>query len=489
MARGQRTGVVFGGGLRIMNETTDRSPAGTSRGLNGRAQTVALIVAATMFMQMLDSTIITTSLPQIAQSLAVAPTALSIGVTIFMLAMAVVMPVSGWLADRIGSRTVFLLAIAIFVASSLWVGASRGLEEFVLARAAQGVGGALMTPVGRILVLRSAEKHQLLEAIALITWPALFAPVIGPVIGGFITTYFSWRWNFYINVPLGLIAAALVWAFIPDYREDRRRPLDLAGLALTAAASGCLLYGLETLAHGGLRWPVIGIFAVRHLRRSATPLIDLSAVGHQTFRYSNVSGGLLLRCAIAATPFLLPLFCQLVLGMSALEAGGYLLVYFLGNLAMKTVTTPIVRTFGFRTVLVTNGFLCAGFLATFVFFGHQTPQPLLVFALFGAGLTRSMQFTALNTLGFADIANAQKSAASVLSSVLQQFAMVLGVAFAAAALGLGQMLDGGPEGTGAFALAFGAIALLAMVGAAQFIALPLDAGAIVAGRRAENPAQ
>lgn len=477
-----------------MSSTSAPIDATPARGLEGRSRTIALIVAATMFMQLLDATIIATSLPQIAESFAVTPAALSIGVTIYMLTMAVFMPVSGWLADRFGARTVFVAAIVIFVLASLAVGASQNLEAFVLARAAQGVGGALMTPVGRMLVLKSTEKRQLLHAIALITWPALFAPVIGPVIGGFITTYFSWHWNFYINLPLGAVGIALVWRFIPDYRSDARRALDMKGLVLTASASGALLYGLETLAHGGLDWRIslslivagglLGALAVRHLQVSERPLIDLSAFAHQTFRHSNISTGLMFRCAIAATPFLLPLYFQLALGMSALEAGFYLLVYFLGNLAMKTLTTPIVRLAGFRTVIIVNGLLCFAFLAAFALIDAATPEPLIWIALFGAGLTRSMQFTALNTLGFADVDADQSAGASTLSSIVQQMAMIAGVALAAAILGMG--LSWVPWGGGGdtinFQIAFGLIAALCLLGSLLSFRLPADAGAAVANR-------
>ncbi|RUY18917.1 MFS transporter, partial [Mesorhizobium sp. M7A.F.Ca.CA.001.13.2.1] len=213
------------------------------------ARRVALIVAIAFFMQLLDSTIISTSLPQMGASFGVSPVAMSIGITVYMLTMAVFVPLSGWLADRFGARNIFLLAIVLFTLASLACGLSQTLTQFVAARVVQGLGSALMTPVGRILVLRNAPKSELLNATALITWPALFAPVVGPVLGGFITTYLSWHWNFFINIPLGVIGLALVARFIPGDREADPKPLDWPGFFLTSAGLALLLYGLERIAH------------------------------------------------------------------------------------------------------------------------------------------------------------------------------------------------------------------------------------------------
>lgn len=332
----------------VSEDQTASQPIKTETEANARR--VALIVAIAFFMQLLDSTIISTSLPQMGASFGVPAVAMSIGITVYMLTMAVFVPLSGWLADRFGARNIFLVAIALFTLASLACGVSRDLTEFVAARAVQGLGSALMTPVGRILVLRNASKSELLNATALITWPALFAPVVGPVLGGFITTYLSWHWNFFINIPLGLIGLALVGRFIPGDREADAKPLDWPGFFLTSLGLACLLYGLERIAHpeDGLlptaallsAGIAIGFIAVRHLYRAPHPLLDLSSFKVQTFAISTLAAGTIFRVAINATPFLLPLLFQVGFGLSPVDAGMMILAYFLGNLGMKTVTTP-----------------------------------------------------------------------------------------------------------------------------------------------------
>ncbi|TIM17693.1 MAG: DHA2 family efflux MFS transporter permease subunit, partial [Mesorhizobium sp.] len=413
------------------------------------ARRVALIVAIAFFMQFLDSTIISTSLPQMGASFGVSAVAISIGITVYMLTMAVFVPLSGWLADRFGARNIFLLAIVLFTLASLACGVSQNLTQFVAARVVQGLGSALMTPVGRILVLRNASKSELLNATALITWPALFAPVIGPVLGGFITTYLSWHWNFFINIPLGVVGLVLVARFIPGDREADPKPLDWPGFFLTSAGLALLLYGLERIAHpedgvlptvllvvAGI---VIGWLAVRHLRRAPHPLLDLSSFKVLTFAISTLAAGTIFRVAINATPFLLPLLFQVGFGLSSVDAGLMILAYFLGNLGMKTVTTPTLRRFGFRSVLVVNGLIASAAIMACAAISPQTPQVLVVALMLIAGLSRSMQFTALNTLAFADIDAAQRSSAATLSSMLQQVAMLFGVAVAAAILNLSQI--------------------------------------------------
>ncbi|RUT89150.1 DHA2 family efflux MFS transporter permease subunit, partial [Mesorhizobium sp. M7A.T.Ca.US.000.02.1.1] len=413
------------------------------------ARRVALIVAIAFFMQFLDSTIISTSLPQMGASFGVSAVAISIGITVYMLTMAVFVPLSGWLADRFGARNIFLLAIVLFTLASLACGVSQNLTQFVAARVVQGLGSALMTPVGRILVLRNASKSELLNATALITWPALFAPVIGPVLGGFITTYLSWHWNFFINIPLGVVGLVMVARFIPGDREADPKPLDWPGFFLTSAGLALLLYGLERIAHpedgvlptvllvvAGI---VIGWLAVRHLRRVPHPLLDLSSFKVLTFAISTLAAGTIFRVAINATPFLLPLLFQVGFGLSSVDAGLMILAYFLGNLGMKTVTTPTLRRFGFRSVLVVNGLIASAAIMACAAISPQTPQALVVALMLIAGLSRSMQFTALNTLAFADIDAAQRSSAATLSSMLQQVAMLFGVAVAAAILNLSQI--------------------------------------------------
>ncbi|ESZ21010.1 DHA2 family efflux MFS transporter permease subunit [Mesorhizobium sp. L2C084A000] len=461
------------------------------------ARRVALIVAIAFFMQLLDSTIISTSLPQMGASFGVSPVAMSIGITVYMLTMAVFVPLSGWLADRFGARNIFLLAIVLFTLASLACGLSQTLTQFVAARVVQGLGSALMTPVGRILVLRNASKSELLNATALITWPALFAPVVGPVLGGFITTYLSWHWNFFINIPLGVIGLALVARFIPGDRVADPKPLDWPGFFLTSAGLALLLYGLERIAHpedgvlptallivAGI---VIGWLAVRHLRRAPHPLLDLSSFNVLTFAISTLAAGTIFRVAINATPFLLPLLFQVGFGLSPVDAGLMILAYFLGNLGMKTVTTPTLRRFGFRSVMVVNGIIASASIMACGAISPQTPQALVVALMLIAGLTRSMQFTALNTLAFADIDAAQRSSAATLSSMLQQVAMLFGVAVAAAILNLSQIVRDRPAlDLVDFRIAFLAIGAIGLVAALRFLVLPPSAGAEVSGHSPGN---
>jgi EmrB/QacA subfamily drug resistance transporter len=477
--------------MAAMTPAAERSEAASGR----RSRSVALIVAITFFMQLLDSTIISTSLPQMGQSFGVQAVAMSAGITVYMLTMAVFVPVSGWLADRFGARTIFLLAIAVFTLASLACGLSQGLTEFIAARAVQGLGGALVTPVGRILVLRSASKSELLNATALITWPALFAPVIGPVLGGFITTYLSWRWNFFINIPLGIVGIALAARFIPDLNEVKSRTLDWRGFLLASAGLASLLLGLERIAHpdGGVLQAValvatglaVGWLAVRHLTRTSDPLLDLTLFAVPTFALSTLAAGTLLRMAINATPFLLPLLFQVGFGLSPVEAGLLIFVYFLGNLGMKAVTTPMLRRFGFRTILFGNGLTAALSIIACGTISRDTPQFLVMLLMLIAGLSRSMQFTALNTLAFADVSPAQRSSASTLSSMLQQVSMLLGVGFAAAVLNLSQsfreehaldLVD--------VRIAFVSIGLIGLFVSFRFLALAREAGAEVSGHSA-----
>lgn len=474
----------------MTSSTTDSEPLLDP----GRARVVALVIAVAFFMQLLDGTIVVTSLPQMGRDFGVAPVAMSIGLTVYLLTMAAFIPLSGWLGDRFGARNVFMVSIGVFTAASLLCGLSSSLEHFIVARAVQGFGAALMTPVGRVIVLKNAPKSELVNAVALITWPALIAPVIGPLVGSVITTYFSWHWNFHINVPIGLIGLALVWRFVPDQRQSDTGQLDIPGFLLSALGLTLLLAGLETFTQGTATLPlvalllagggILGVAATWHFRRVANPLLDLSAFRVQTFALSTLSAGTALRTSINSTPFLIPLFLQLGFGYDAISAGTYLLVYFAGNLAMKTVTTRTLRIFGFRRVLVVNGLIAGGSVVACGFLTTATPQPVALMLLFLAGLSRSMQFTALNTVGFADIAPAQRSSASTLSSMLRRVSMLLGIAVAAAILNLSGLLR---AGTGTplidFRWAFAVVGAIGMIASLRFLALPPDAGAEVSGHR------
>jgi EmrB/QacA subfamily drug resistance transporter len=458
----------------------------------GQSRLIAFVVAISFFMQMLDSTIVVTSLPQMARSFGVEPVGMSIGLTVYMLTMAAFIPLSGWLGERYGARNVFLAAIAIFMISSLFCGLSSSLAGFTTARAFQGFGSALMNPIGRMIVLRNAPKSELVNAVALITWPALIAPVIGPVLGGFITTAFGWHWNFFVNIPIGIASLVLVWRFVPQQKDTGSSRLDVLGFILSALGLTLLLAGLECFAHGtvtaiqvisllsvGL---LLSVQAVRHFRRTPNPLLDLSSFAIPTFAFSTLSSGTASRLAINSMPFLIPLFFQVGFGLNTIATGTYIFVYFAGNLAMKSVTTRLLRRFGFRAVLVFNGLLASTSIAAFSVLSPETPELFIHALLFVAGLSRSMQFTALNTVGFADITASQRRSASTLSSMLQQLSMVLGVAVAAAVLNVSQLWRGGASlALVDFRWAFVAIAAIGMAASLSFLGLHDNAGAEVSG--------
>ncbi|MEI5998584.1 MFS transporter [Paraburkholderia bengalensis] len=477
---------------------TPPAPASHAAPANGRPSLIVTLVAAAFFMENLDGTIIATALPQMARSFDVHAVDLSIGITSYLLTLAVFIPISGWAADRFGVRNVFTAALAVFTASSVACGMTDGLVEFTAARVVQGIGGAMMVPVGRLAVLRATPKDGLMRAISIITWPGLVAPVIGPPLGGFITTYSSWRWIFYLNVPLGIIGMVLAWRFIGTETDKQKRPFDGIGFALCSIAGTAIMYAMELLGRAGAPWRealaflagglVAGVAALFHLRRSAHPVVDLSAFRVKTFAVA-MGGGSLFRVSISAVPFLLPLMFQLGFGMNAFHSGLLTLVVFAGNLSMKLVTTPVMRRFGFRRVLLANGVIAALSIAAMSLLTASTPLLLTAIVLFASGLSRSLQFTAVNTLSFADVPKPQMSGASTLSSTLTQMTMGMGVALGAMAMRLAAWLHGHAAQSvtpADFSLAFVLVALVGLVAIVDVFGLERDAGAHVSGHRRER---
>ena len=455
---------------------------------------VALIVAGAFFMEFLDGTVITTALPQMAQAFGTNPVTLSIGITAYLLMLAVFIPASAWVADRFGTRTVFGAAIGVFTVASVLCGACNSLWTFTAARMLQGLGGAMMVPVGRQVVLRSTEKRHLVHAIASLTWPALIAPVLGPPIGGLITTYANWHWIFFLNVPLGLIGIALTLWKVPQLHAEQRQPFDLLGFVLVGSALASLMVGLEEIGHAGNGWqsPVLflacsaalGTLAVRHVRRHPAPVLDLWPLGVPSFAAATW-GGMVFRITVNTIPFLMPLLFQVGFGLSAFDSGLLVLATFAGNLGMKPLTTPIMRRWGLRTVMLANGALTALSILACCLLLPTTPWPVTALILFVGGLCRSMQFTATNTLHYADIPPERMSRASALGSVAQQMAMGMGVALGAAALHGAVLLRGGAglPVVADFHLAFGVIAALTLLGLPAILRLARDTGAEVTGHR------
>jgi EmrB/QacA subfamily drug resistance transporter len=459
---------------------------------------IAILVAGAFFMENLDGTVIATALPQMGHSLQVSPVDLNMGMTAYMLMLAVFIPISGWIADRFGTRTVFASAIAVFTFASILCGLSNGLWQFTSFRVIQGIGGAMMVPVGRLVVLRTTERHNLLRSIAYITWPGLVAPLLGPPVGGFITTYASWRWIFFLNVPLGLIGLMLTVLWITNLRADQVRPFDWTGFVLSSTACTTFMYGLELIGRQSAPWLptsvflacgcAVGTLAVFHFRRAPAPVIDLSTLKIRTFAVA-ISGGSLFRIAISVSPFLLPLMFQVGFGLSAFQSGLLLLALFAGNLGMKTVTTPVLKRFGFRTVLITNGMVTALAILACSALTPHTPRMLILGVLFVNGLCRSMQFTSLSTLAYVDVAKSQLSSATSFSSMMQQMTMGMGVAVGAIALRLAALLKGhigGAPTMAEFHIAFALVSILATVAVIDCFSLDPHAGAVVSGHRAPS---
>lgn len=436
-----------------------------------RTRWIALLVAVTFFMENLDATVIATALPQLARDFERSAVELNVGISAYLLAVAVFIPLSGWLAERYGERRIFAAAILLFTFASLLCGMSTTLPMFIFSRVLQGIGGALMVPVGRLLVLRVTEKADLVRTIAFITWPGLIAPVLGPPLGGLIVTHGHWPWIFWLNIPLGIIALICTFWLIPAGQAGQPRRFDLRGFLLTASACASLITGLEWLGQGALPGgsallaigAVCASLAWRHGRRAAQPLLPLDALSISSFR-STLLGGSLFRAAINAIPFLLPLMFQMSFGLSAAEAGLLVLWVFAGNLAMKPFTTAVMRRWGFRRVLIANGILSTAAIGACGFLTPEQPYALLAAVLFIGGLSRSMQFTCYNTLGFADVPREQMSTASTLFSMFFQFSMSAGIAFAALALRAAMAVQDRVQPVAQdFTWAFLAVALLSLL--------------------------
>ena len=455
---------------------------------------VALIVATAGFMESLDATVVNTALPAMAAAFGTTPLAMTLGVTAYLLAVVVFVPAAGWAAERFGARDVFATAVAAFTLASLACGLAPSLPAFVVARIAQGAAAAFMSPVGRIVVLHETPKSRLIEALGMITWPMLIAPVVGPVLGGALVQVASWRWIFLLNIPIGLAGVALVLRFIPNHAGTQRRPFDLAGFALTGVALACLVQGLTQLGEregaAAVALPLIALGLVAgagaqwHARRVPAPLLPLGSLRVPSFFHASAGAGFVARTAINASPFLLPLMFQLAFGMNALQAGALVLVYMAGNLLMKTGTTAVLRRFGYRDVLVGVGLACAAMMAACGLLRPGVTPFVLYPALFAAGMARSMYFTSITTVAFVDVAPAQRAAASALSTLLVQLSAALSVALATFVLSLSRTLHGGATlALADFRHAWLAVAALMAAAALAALRLHPDTGAATTGPR------
>lgn len=461
-----------------------------------RRHLVALIVACALFMELLDGSVIATALPQMARAFHENPVNLSIGMSAYLLTLAIFIPSSGWMADRFGAKTIFLSAIAVFTVASVLCGLSNTLLEFTAARIVQGIGGAMMVPVGRLVILRTTEKTELVNMMQFFVTPGLVAPILGPPVGGFITTFSSWRWIFFLNVPLGLLALVLVSVFMDEIKSHAVRAFDTLGFVLSGAGLASLLFGLDQLGRPSIdpaltagligAGVVVCTVAVLHLRRTPAGLLDLSLFRIPTFALPTLFAGTGFRIVIGSTPFLWPLLFQVGFGMTAFASGSLVIACAGGDLCTKAFANRILRRWGFRNTLFVNGILVALAVLACATFSATMPVAAIAAILCVVGVFRSVQFGAFNALTYVDVPPEKMSSASSLAATLQQMSFGLGVAFGAMALHLAAALNGRGRGftVSDFRFAFAAAAVLALASAFVFSRLPRDAGAAATGHPA-----
>ncbi len=460
---------------------------------------VTTLIAGAFFMENLDGTIIATALPQMARSFHVGAVNLNIGMTAYLLTLAVFIPISGWVADRFGSRSIFASAIATFTLASLLCGASRTLTQFTLMRILQGIGGAMMVPVGRLIVLRNTPKEKLTQAIAYISWPGLTALVIGPPLGGFITTYATWHWIFFLNLPIGILALVLALLWIENVSTEEKHPFDWLTFILAGFASTGAVYAMEKLGGDGVHWQVPALIFALSLfsgtlaivaahRKPAVSLIDLESLKLKTYSLS-VYGASAFRVAVSVLPFLLPLMFQITFGLNAFRSGLYLLALFAGDLSMKAFVIQVLRLFGFRRVLIVNGIITVASMALCATLSPATPTVLLLVILFFHGACRSMQFTCMTTLAYTEIPAARMSRANGFLSAVMQLSMGMGVAVGAITLRLVAHAHGHSAAMPQlrdFHLAILFMSALALGPVFDSMGLPQNAGATTSGHRRQE---
>ncbi len=462
-----------------------------------RTTLVSLIVASALFMELLDGSIIATAVPAIARSLHTDPIHLNLAITAYLFSLALFIPLSGWAADRFGARTVFRAAILIFTLASALCGLSQSLLQLVCARLVQGLGGAMMMPVGRLVVLRMVPKHKLVAAMTWLTTPAMLGPVLGPPVGGLIVTYFSWRWIFFVNLPIGLLGTVLVTLFIDNVREEKVLPLDIRGFILMAAALAGLVISFETVGRNllttwGIAAFLVGgllcfVFYLIHSRSVPAPIVDLNLFRLSTFRASIVAGSLF-RIGIGAMPFLLPLMLQIGFGLSPLLSGFLTVSLALGALLVKFFARFIISSLGFRSMLIGNAIICAVSMIACGFFRPETPHIVIMAVLLVGSFFRSLQFMGFNTLVFADVPNESMSRATTLFSMLQQLFLSLGVGTGALLLSLTlhwhhQTALNADDFWPAFAI----IGIIALLSVFPLRNLTPDAGAAMSGHKPPEP--
>ena len=451
-----------------------------------RGWVVPAIIGSALLMQTLNATSINNALPAMAKALHVEPLRLNLAITMYLLASAVFLPISGWLADRFGARRIFMVAMVLYALASACCGFAHSLGQLVAARLFQGFAGAMLGPVGRLVLLRTTPKSELVGAMSVVTMPALLGPVVGPVLGGAIVTFVSWRWIFFLNLPIAFAGLFLVRAFVPNVKEQDVQPIDWLGMFLTGAGLAGLIFGFENLGRDVLPpLAVAGLFAGgltclglygAHARITPHAVVDLSIFRIPTFQ-ASVIGGSFFRLVPGATPFLLAMLLQVGFGMSAFAAGLMTFISACGALVMKTTAPPILRRFGFRTVLLANGVICAATYMIYAFFRPDTPHWWIMTVLAVGGFFRSLQFTSLNGMAYADLEQSQMSRGTTTASMAQQFMQSVSIGLAATLLHFLMLRRGETHLTGAtVAPAFAIFGALTLVSLVWFARLPANAG-------------
>jgi EmrB/QacA subfamily drug resistance transporter len=397
------------------------------------------LVAFAFFMESLDTTILNTAVPSISEALHVAALSMKSVLASYTLSLAVFIPISGWMADRFGTRKVFAAAIGIFTLGSMCCGLSPNIHLLVASRVLQGCGGAMMVPVGRLTLVRTFAKSELIRAMSFVSIPSLVAPMLGPIAGGLIVAYLHWRYIFFINVPIGIVGLILVYMHLPNYREEKTNPLDIVGLILFGSGVALLSYVLEIFGEHTLSATEMSLMLVMslallagyglHAHKEPHPLLELTLLRIRTFR-AAVSGGFFTRLGIGGVPFLLPLLYQIGLGYTPIQSGLLIMPQALGAMSIKPLMPKILGYFGYRSILVSNTIIIGILLLGFSFIGLATPLWIIIALAFAYGAFTSLQYTSMNTLVYADTTESQASAASSIASTLQQMSISFGVACA-----------------------------------------------------------
>ncbi|WP_414649598.1 DHA2 family efflux MFS transporter permease subunit [Dyella sp.] len=454
---------------------------------------ISLIVGCAIFLEQVDGTVLATALPTMARDFGVSAPAMSVAITSYLLALAILIPVSGAIADRFGAKRVFNSAMLVFIVGSILCSLTRSLPMMVAARLVQGMGGAMMAPVGRLVILRTVERKHLVSSMMWTLIPAVLGTMAGPPLGGFIVQYFDWRWIFYINVPIGVLGYGLVRRYVPEVHcATRPAPFDWLGFALCSVGLGCLLFGLElfgenTRARNGVVLVAIGTAAclayVRHARRREHPAVDLTLLRIDSFRLSVISGALM-RITQGAQPFLLPLLLQIGLGFSALRSGQLILAISVGALLARALTTRLLRWIGFRRVMVYNGVLAGMSYAVCALFRADWPFWLMFGLLVCCGVIMSVQFTAYNTIAYEAVPTDRMSAANSFYSTLQQLMLSVGVCCGALILKLAMAASHNSEPSRLdFSVAFLAVTLISLSSTRWHRAFAPDVGHEMSGHR------